>query len=593
MDEIIYLEPDEEITSAIDKIKKAQSKNLGLVIPRDATLLQSVVNLRLLSREANTLGKKISIVTADKIGRNLASQIGLPVFSSIQDQTPVFQSPKPAAPEDEVLEVDSKEDMQQVAQAESAGVKVQHYNEVGHSNEKEPFTRHEQPVVWHRNEKPVLREKFIVSKTSAAENSAQGREFSLQKPTVKQILSKKDKEYKNLHKVLWPVLIIFIILCGVAAYLLLPKAVVTISVPSENLQKDIKLSISSQSPTASLASSVLPGSIISSEQQKQGTFNTSGQKDIGTKASGTITVYNYFSSSPQSFSTGTEVQSSGKAFVTKTSIVVPGATLQGGIIPGKVSVGIEAKNPGSDYNVKSGIFTIVTLKKTEQGTPPGSGIYGQSSSDLTGGMSRVAQVVSQSDYDNAKTGLIKDITDLINQDIQKKSAGKKLVDKALVAADPVVTATAKVGDEAANFQMTVKLSDQAIVFSEADLNVFLQQILEKDTPSDKMVSISTSNGLTLTVDNTAYDKGQLNLTAKVNAEISAKISQDNIKQAILGKKLADAQNYIKSQSGISDVEIKLTPSWLPKQIPELARNVTVKIDYINKKTQTIQANPTQ
>ena len=71
MDELIYLEPDEEITSVIDKLKNLAGQRVGLVVPRDATLLQSVVNLRLLDREAKNLGKVISIVTADKteIGR--------------------------------------------------------------------------------------------------------------------------------------------------------------------------------------------------------------------------------------------------------------------------------------------------------------------------------------------------------------------------------------------------------------------------------------------------------------------------------------------------------------------------------------------
>ncbi|MDZ7586533.1 MAG: hypothetical protein U0946_02155, partial [Patescibacteria group bacterium] len=90
MDEILYLEPDEEITSVIDKIKQSKSNRLSLVVPKEATLLQSVINLRLLSKEAINLGKEIALVTSDKIGRNLASRVGLTVYESLGSQRPEF-----------------------------------------------------------------------------------------------------------------------------------------------------------------------------------------------------------------------------------------------------------------------------------------------------------------------------------------------------------------------------------------------------------------------------------------------------------------------------------------------------------------------
>src|SRR4030042_6994139 len=102
MEEILYLEPDEEITSVIDKMKQAKSKRLALVVPREATLLQSVVNLKLLLREAANSDKEIALVTADKIGRNLAAQVGLVVYDSIKDRRPVFQPPAPTPGAEEV-----------------------------------------------------------------------------------------------------------------------------------------------------------------------------------------------------------------------------------------------------------------------------------------------------------------------------------------------------------------------------------------------------------------------------------------------------------------------------------------------------------
>ena len=75
MKDIIYLESDEEISSIIEKIKAAKADELGLVVPKGATFVQSVVNLKLVGEVCKKAGKKIALITSDRVGRNLASQI--------------------------------------------------------------------------------------------------------------------------------------------------------------------------------------------------------------------------------------------------------------------------------------------------------------------------------------------------------------------------------------------------------------------------------------------------------------------------------------------------------------------------------------
>lgn len=578
MDEIIYLEPDEEITSVIDKIKKAQSTNLGLVIPRDATLLQSVVNLRLLSREANSLGKKISVVTADKIGRNLAARIGLPVFASIEEKTPIFQPTTEVVNNDEVLEVEPEES----ALPENSGFKVQHYQagsgEINRSMPKSDIPEsqtEESPhsVNWNRHEKPVFKNR----------PSGGHSVVPTEKSSINSMLGRKDKEYKNLHKIIWPIVAVFIILCLAATYFLLPKATVTVFVPSENLQKDLTLSISDQVKVANVENSVLPGALISAESSKDGKFSTTGKKDIGTKAAGTITIYNNLDTNTHNFTAGTKLASSNQTFVLKSAVQLPAAQVQSlsplKFTPGTVSASIEAEKPGAEYNVKAGRFTILGIAAAQQ-----EAIYGQSSSDLAGGMSRVAQVVSQTDYDSAKDSLTKDLTDTLAKEMQQKADGKTILEKAIAASTPEITSTAKVGDEASDFQMTVKIKDQAVAYTAADLNTFINDILQLQIASDKTVTIPSESDLVLDVKDTAYDKGQLNLTAKVNAKVSAKISESDIAKSVLGKKSSEAEKIVLVNKGIDHVAIGFSPSWWPKIIPNLTRGVKVQTEYINIET---------
>src|SRR3990167_345002 len=101
MEKVIYLEPDDEITSVIDKIKKVNQDKVILVVPKAATILQSVVNLKILKQQTVRLGKAISIVTSDETGRNLAGQIGLTVYRDLAKRPVENQGERPVSSQGE------------------------------------------------------------------------------------------------------------------------------------------------------------------------------------------------------------------------------------------------------------------------------------------------------------------------------------------------------------------------------------------------------------------------------------------------------------------------------------------------------------
>jgi hypothetical protein len=73
----IYIDVDEEITSIIDRIRKAQVSEIIVVVPKQALLIQSLVNLKLLKKEADRRKKRIMIVTQDRIGKKLIEKAGI------------------------------------------------------------------------------------------------------------------------------------------------------------------------------------------------------------------------------------------------------------------------------------------------------------------------------------------------------------------------------------------------------------------------------------------------------------------------------------------------------------------------------------
>jgi len=77
MHKTLYIDIDEEITSIIDRMRKAEAREVIIVAPKNAMLLQSIVNLKLLKKEADRRKKQLLIITQDKIGKKLIEKAGI------------------------------------------------------------------------------------------------------------------------------------------------------------------------------------------------------------------------------------------------------------------------------------------------------------------------------------------------------------------------------------------------------------------------------------------------------------------------------------------------------------------------------------
>lgn len=77
MPETHYIEIDEEIISAVSRLRKSGDPENIFVFPKRSLILQSIINLKLLGREAEKLGKKVIVMTQDEQGMRLAEKAGL------------------------------------------------------------------------------------------------------------------------------------------------------------------------------------------------------------------------------------------------------------------------------------------------------------------------------------------------------------------------------------------------------------------------------------------------------------------------------------------------------------------------------------
>ena len=89
----IYIDIDDEITSIIDKVQASKHKIVALVLPKRATTLQSIVNMRLLKRTGEETEKHIVLITSEASLLPLAGIVGMYVAKTLQTKPAI-----PAAP---------------------------------------------------------------------------------------------------------------------------------------------------------------------------------------------------------------------------------------------------------------------------------------------------------------------------------------------------------------------------------------------------------------------------------------------------------------------------------------------------------------
>ncbi|MCD6422247.1 hypothetical protein J7L13_02790, partial [bacterium] len=292
--EIIYLEPDEEIPSVVARLQSASSKRVILVVPKEAILIHSIINLKLLLRQARKFRKEVYLVTADKIGQNLASKAGLPVFGSIKEAQKSFQptlktKPKTSPVRKKVLDLPSA------------------------SRTVSP-----KPSPAKKKEKP--------------------------RPLKERLWVKNLKKWVFSSQVLGA-MVLFGVLLGLWWYF--PRAEVVLYLKTET--KEFR-------PTVRLGEGEgvdLRAQIFQKEVRKSAKGQATGEKEVGAKARGKITIYNYWDSTPQVLIAHTRFQSvsTGKIFRIPEAVTVPGTRVQQGqVVPGTVEVEVVADEVGAEYN---------------------------------------------------------------------------------------------------------------------------------------------------------------------------------------------------------------------------------------------------
>lgn len=507
MQDTIYIETDEEITSIVDRLNKADGDRVALVVPRGAIALQSLVNLKLLKREAVNSKKNISIATQDAIGKKLLALAGIPL-----------------------LELDQNNKTNQSRVDLAAGddrIKVHHFQERQIDTNQKDQTE----------VKPIEPQE------------------------IKQEVFRKRSPRSRLA-----IFLMIVLLIAAVAVVFAPQASIKIAIEGEPFDRELDFEISTKIKVPSLEQSQVPGDFIEDETTQRDTFSANGKKDIGEKAKGSAQLLND-SGIDQILPKASKLTGGGLDFVTTADATIPKAILNaaGDKVAGKATVPVEAAQAGDKANV-SNLSVAVSKDK----------LSGKIES-ASGGSTNQITVVSTEDIAAAKSNLVKKIQDELKNSLVKKS-GKVVLDGAINIEIIETKPSVAEGDQANQFDMSVKAKGKAIAFQEAAFKETFLALLKRNLPLDKDLVLSDGDEIATQVTDSDFTSGRLTVKAAIKTHVAAKVDTRLIAKQLVGKKIVQAPEIISEQVRSEDVRIDIFPSWLAR-LPLFGARINVVVQH--------------
>ncbi len=594
----IYLEPDEEITSVVDRLKELGDEDVAIIVPKRAALLQSIVNLKLLRYQAEQQGKRISIVTSDKTGRNLASAVGLTVHQKLPEGgkavkesavketgDPVRigfkkrQPEEPKKPSDEAAGADigykKGKDPELVKReiagvpADEAAVDPEEPAEAVSPLDTEPESDAE---ATDPDTSPVTIPVTRTGQDEAPapdESQSSDKRFSFalpglprfSRPSLRMPRWKGAGKGRRRWKLIGAVAALAVLLtAGTAAAVVLPSATVTIVPKTEPFKAEVPVRFSTTAPQADTEENVVPAKTIEVTREGSLEARATGRSIGGEAARGEITVVNELNRN-QPLVIRTRFQApDGRLFRSQSGIVVPAG--------GTTTVQVVADEGGTDGNLPADTrLSIPGLRST-------TAVYGQVDEPLTGGTDADSTTISREDIDRARTQLGQHLA----REGLEEAEGRTAVDHVVnpeVAAVTVLDSEADpdVGASAERFTISGRARITYFSYEEDVLERVLDGDLEAKIPGGTNLVDERSEAFRVRERSAA----QLSTLLVIDTFTASGISEERIAGDIAGKSQEEAERIIRETGKATDVTVDLSPFWV-RSVPGDAGKVRVRLE---------------
>jgi hypothetical protein len=345
-------------------------------------------------------------------------------------------------------------------------------------------------------------------------------------------------------------LIIFLIL----AVTVLPKATVTIKTTSTPVSLDMNLTASGTAKELDENKKIIPSVFKTSDQTSNQQVNATGQQNNGEKATGSVTMSAGACSAdvPSDIPAGTGFNSNGLNYLTQERTSFSPRVSGGKCTYRSDSVTISAQAAGAKYNAS---INNVNIR---------AGITADGSA--SGGTDNNVTILTQQDIEGAKAKITSEQSDKFSKDFQKQLSdqGLYVLSSTLKVNDPVVTSTPSVGQQASTAAVNIKITYSVIAVQKTNLEEVVTNALNKkiDQKKEKISDKDVLSGLTIAVQNQQPNSPNATLALSKDTTAVPIIDEDNVKNAIKGKKENQIKQYLTTYPGVKDVDVKFSPFWV-------------------------------
>ena len=538
--ETIYIDVDDEITHIIDRVKASDSKIVALVLPKRATVLQSLVNMKLLKRSAVASKKNLVLITTEPGLMPLAGAAGLHVAKSLQSKPEIPSSP------DSIRETEV-EDLDDVSSRLDKSESVGSLADASEADDDD--------VIEFDNIK--------TDDIDRLDNNSK-----LKKPKKNRKLKVPNFDKFRVGMVVAILAVILLIVGWFVAFNVMPKANIVIKTDTTSVVSSFDFTASTNQQELNIDSGKIPATKQEVKKTDTEKGTATGERDEGTRASGSVLLS--VECSPANFGmsipAGVAVSSGGLNFITQEKATLnslgSGCTLTD-------SVKVLASENGDKYNLASGkTFTVAGF----------SSVTGKNSADMTGGSSKIVKFVTQKDVDEAVSRIKTRQADTVKDELASELESNNLwaLKETYFASEPTIKPTPAIEAEASDFTINYEATFSMLGVKRDDLLALVKHDVEGEIDYQKQSIIDDGiNTAVMRINNAKADQALISFRTTVVA--GPELDQDAIKEAIKGKKRGEAESYIKGIKGVQDVTIDYSPFWIYKT-PKSTKKITITIE---------------
>lgn len=559
----VYIDVDDEITTIIEKLQNAEQNIVALVLPKRATVMQSIVNMKLLKRTAENAKKHVVLITSEAGLLPLAGAVGLHVAGSLQSKPAIPAAPNMIDRESAINE-DTGEEFDDFDPDEAAD------KPVGQLAGLSSAAAASEPETITMDDDDDLAAAPVALTGSAAAGAAgaakKGRNKKLKVPNFNKF---------RLLLIVGGLALLLLLVGFIYANVALNKAIVTLKTNSSDIPTRKNLLFDPKASELDIESGTVPAKIASKQQTGSQQVSTSGQKNNGTKASGEVKIINCNGGEDLSIPAGTGVSSpDGLTYITQeaATMSLESSTCKDTALTAD-TVKVIAINPGTKFNIPA-----TTFKVAQQ---PEGAVKANSSQAFSGGTDNIVKVVAQADIDSAKQKIVNQDKDnsSIKDDLAQKllTEGYTAVTGSLQAGDPTVTPSAAVGDQADTVTVTQATNYTMYGVKQVDIKEVITANVRKQIDPTKQQILKDGADTAKYSIASPSSSGPLQVTLSASSLAGPDIKTDKLAAQLAGKKTGEVKTTVKAIPGVTDVSVKYSPFWV-SSVPKKASKVHIVIE---------------